>query len=421
MAHPYTRHLMNSIPKANDMGFFLNAIPGMVPGATEYGEGCLFAERCSQVMDICRKNDGPQYNIEQNHFAFCHLYKDGNLTKNFTNQNRIKLPKKIIQEESILSIKSLRTWFPLRKGVFLRIANHVKAVDNINIEVQKGSTLALVGESGCGKTTLGESILRLTKEAKGEVLFNGLDIMKLNTTELKNIRKQIQIVFQDPMGSLSPRMTVEKIIGEGLEEHYKDINESELKKRIAYVLNEVGLPNSVLDRYPHEFSGGQRQRVGIARALALRPEFIVCDEAISALDVSIQAQVVNLLEDLQEEFDLTYLFIAHDLSMVKHISDRVAVMYLGKLVELTERQELYDNPLHPYTQALLSAVPIPDPIKEKQRNRVILTGDVPSPSHPPEGCNFNPRCPIAEDICRREDPEWRMAAPGHWVACHLVN
>jgi oligopeptide transport system ATP-binding protein len=237
---------------------------------------------------------------------------------------------------------------------------------------------------------------------------------------MRQNRRNMQMIFQDPYASLNPRMTIGQIISEPLVVH----GLGDRKERLAQteeLISKVGLNPFFKDRYPHEFSGGQRQRVGIARALALRPEFIVCDEAISALDVSIQAQVVNLLEDLQEEFDLTYLFIAHDLSMVKHISDRVAVMYLGKLVELTERQELYDNPLHPYTQALLSAVPIPDPIKEKQRNRVILTGDVPSPSHPPEGCNFNPRCPIAEDICRREDPEWRMAAPGHWVACHLVN
>ena len=422
MAHPYTRHLMNSIPKANDMGFLLNAIPGMVPGATEYGEGCLFAERCSQVMDICKKNDGPQYNIEQNHFAFCHLYKDGNLTKNFTNQNRIKLPKKIIQEESILSIKSLRTWFPLRKGVFLRIANHVKAVDNINIEVQKGSTLALVGESGCGKTTLGESILRLTKEAKGEVLFNGLDIMKLNTTELKNIRKQIQIVFQDPMGSLSPRMTVEKIIGEGLEEHYKDINESELKKRIAYVLNEVGLPNSVLDRYPHEFSGGQRQRIAIARALILEPSFLVLDEPTSALDVSVQAQVLNLFKELQAKRNLTYLFITHNLSVVRYMADKIAIMYLGKIVEYGSTLEIFQNPKHPYTKSLLAAIPD----IEVRKNLEVIKGDVPSPITPPAGCHFHPRCPIFHDEaknsalrreCKTNYPE-PLYSGASFMRCH---
>jgi len=394
----------------------------MVPGATEYGEGCLFAERCSQVMDICKKNDGPQYNIEQNHFAFCHLYKDGNLTKNFTNQNRIKLPKKIIQEESILSIKSLRTWFPLRKGVFLRIANHVKAVDNINIEVQKGSTLALVGESGCGKTTLGESILRLTKEAKGEVLFNGLDIMKLNTTELKNIRKQIQIVFQDPMGSLSPRMTVEKIIGEGLEEHYKDINESELKKRIAYVLNEVGLPNSVLDRYPHEFSGGQRQRIAIARALILEPSFLVLDEPTSALDVSVQAQVLNLFKELQAKRNLTYLFITHNLSVVRYMADKIAIMYLGKIVEYGSTLEIFQNPKHPYTKSLLAAIPD----IEVRKNLEVIKGDVPSPITPPTGCHFHPRCPIFHDEaknsalrreCKTNYPE-PLYSGASFMRCH---
>jgi peptide/nickel transport system ATP-binding protein len=389
MAHPYTRHLMDSIPKVNDTGFLLNAIPGMVPGATEYGDGCLFADRCSQVMDICKKTDGPQYNIEQNHFAFCHLYKDGNLAKKFTSPNRIKSPKKLIQSESILSIKSLRTWFPLRKGVFLRIANYVKAVDNIDIEVQKGSTLALVGESGCGKTTLGESILRLTKEAKGEVLFNGLDIMKLNTTELKKIRNQIQIVIQDPMGSLSPRMTVENIVGEGLEEHYKDLNDTELRKRIVHVLNEVGLPISVLDRYPHEFSGGQRQRIAIARALILEPSFLVLDEPTSALDVSVQAQVLNLFKELQAKRNLTYLFITHNLSVVRYMADKVAIMYLGKIVEYGSTLEIFQDPKHPYTKSLLAAIPN----IEVRKNLQVIKGDVPSPINPPTGCHFHPRCP----------------------------
>jgi peptide/nickel transport system ATP-binding protein len=403
MAHPYTQHLMDSIPKVNDTGFLLNAIPGMVPGATEYGDGCLFADRCSQVMDICIKTDSPQYNIESKHYAFCHLYKDGNLAKKITNPNRIKSPKRLIQTESILSIKSLRTWFPLRKGVFLRIANYVKAVDNIDINVQKGSTLALVGESGCGKTTLGESILRLSKEAKGEVLFNGVDIMKLSTTELKKIRNQIQIVFQDPMGSLSPRMTVESIVGEGLEEHYKNINETELRKRIARVLKEVGLPISVLDRYPHEFSGGQRQRIAIARALILEPSFLVLDEPTSALDVSVQAQVLNLFKELQAKRNLTYLFITHNLSVVRYMADKVAIMYLGKIVEYGSALEIFQNPKHPYTKSLLAAIP---DIKVRKSLQVIK-GDVPSPINPPTGCHFHPRCPIFLDeaknsVLRRE-------------------
>ncbi|MBT3669529.1 MAG: dipeptide ABC transporter ATP-binding protein [Chloroflexi bacterium] len=321
----------------------------------------------------------------------------------------------------MVRVENLKKHFPIKKGVFgNKQVGAVKAVDGVSFDIYQGETLGLVGESGCGKSTTGRTLLQLYKPTAGKVYYHDQDLTDIKPEEMRQNRRNMQMIFQDPYASLNPRMTIGQIISEPLVVH----GLGDRKERLAQteeLISKVGLNPFFKDRYPHEFSGGQRQRVGIARALALRPEFIVCDEAISALDVSIQAQVVNLLEDLQEEFDLTYLFIAHDLSMVKHISDRVAVMYLGKLVELTERQELYDNPLHPYTQALLSAVPIPDPIKEKQRNRVILTGDVPSPSHPPEGCNFNPRCPIAEDICRREDPEWRMAAPGHWVACHLVN
>ncbi len=321
----------------------------------------------------------------------------------------------------MVRVENLKKHFPIKKGIFgQKQVGAVKAVDGVSFDIYQGETLGLVGESGCGKSTTGRTLLQLYKPTAGKVFYHDQDITDIKPEEMRQNRRNMQMIFQDPYASLNPRMTIRQIISEPLVVH--GIGDRKDKStQTKELINKVGLNPFFMDRYPHQFSGGQRQRVGIARALALRPEFIVCDEAISALDVSIQAQVVNLLEDLQKEFDLTYLFIAHDLSMVKHISDRVAVMYLGKLVELTERNELYENPLHPYTQALLSAVPIPDPIKEKQRNRVILTGDVPSPSHPPEGCNFNPRCPIAEDICRKEDPEWRMATPGHWVACHLVN
>ena len=422
MAHPYTRHLMDSIPKINDTGFLLNTIPGMVPGATEYGAGCLFAERCSQAMDICQKIDSPQYKIESNHFAFCHLYEHKNIGKEFNKPSRIKLPERLIENKSILSIKSLRTWFPVRKGVFLRIANYVKAVDDIDLEIQKGSTLALVGESGCGKTTLGESILRLTRETKGKVLFNRLNIMELNTTELKKIRNQLQIVFQDPMGSLSPRMTVENIVGEGLEEHYKDIKEGARRKKIERVLKEVGLPISTLDRYPHEFSGGQRQRIAIARALILEPSFLVLDEPTSALDVSVQAQVLNLFKELQAKRNLTYLFITHNLSVVRYMADNVAIMYLGKIVESGSTAEIFQNPKHPYTKSLLDS--IPDIETRKPLN--LIKGDVPSPLNPPIGCHFHPRCPILlnetggsslSHECKKEYPE-PVYSGTSFVRCH---
>jgi len=422
MAHPYTRHLMDSIPKINDTGFLLNTIPGMVPSATEYGAGCLFAERCSQAMDICQNTDSPQYKIESNHFAFCHLYEHKNIGNEFKKPSRIKSPERLIENKSILSIKSLRTWFPVRKGVFLRIANYVKAVDDIDLEIQKGSTLALVGESGCGKTTLGESILRLTRETKGKVLFNRLNIMELNTTELKKIRNQLQIVFQDPMGSLSPRMTVENIVGEGLEEHYKDIKAGARRKKIERVLKEVGLPISTLDRYPHEFSGGQRQRIAIARALILEPSFLVLDEPTSALDVSVQAQVLNLFKELQAKRNLTYLFITHNLSVVRYMADNVAIMYLGKIVESGSTAEIFQNPKHPYTKSLLDS--IPDIETRKPLN--LIKGDVPSPLNPPIGCHFHPRCPILlnekensilKHKCKTEYPE-PVYSEKSFVRCH---
>lgn len=422
MAHPYTRHLMNSIPKIKDTGFLLNTIPGMVSDATEYGAGCLFAERCSQAMDICQKIDSPQYTIEPNHFSFCHLYEHGNLPKEIAMPERIKSPERLIENKSILSIKTLRTWFPVRKGVFLRIANYIKAVDNVDLEIQKGSTLALVGESGCGKTTLGESILRLTRETQGEVMFDGLDIMKLNNTELKKIRNQMQIVFQDPMGSLSPRMTVEDIVGEGLQEHSKNMGWIERRKKIEHVLNEVGLPISAINRYPHEFSGGQRQRIAIARALILEPSFLVLDEPTSALDVSVQAQVLNLFKELQAKRKLTYLFITHNLGVVRYMADKVAIMYLGKIIENGSTNEIFQNPKHPYTKSLLEAIPDIETRKALQ----LIKGDVPSPLNPPTGCHFHPRCPIflnetegstLRHECKKEYPE-PVYSGTSYVRCH---
>lgn len=325
------------------------------------------------------------------------------------------------QENVLLKVDHLVKYFPITRGIVIqREVGAVHAVDDISFDIYKGETLGLVGESGCGKSTAGRTILQLYKPTSGSVQFEGHDLVKLHAEEMRRMRKRMQMIFQDPYASLNPRMTVEEIIGEPLIVHNVTSGKA-IRDRVKELLGMVGLSGSLVDRYPHEFSGGQRQRIGIARALALEPALIVCDEPISALDVSIQAQVVNLLEDLQEKLGLTYLFIAHDLSMVRHISNRVAVMYLGIIVELANRQELYRNPLHPYTQALLSAVPIPDPTIEERRQRIILEGDVPSPVNPPSGCRFRTRCPLASTICAEEKPEFREVGPGHYVACHMVT
>ncbi|MDI6763417.1 MAG: ABC transporter ATP-binding protein [Thermodesulfobacteriota bacterium] len=320
----------------------------------------------------------------------------------------------------LIEIKNLSMYFPITKGIIRqqKIAE-VKAVDGVNFFIRKGETLGLVGESGCGKTTLGRCLLQLIRPTSGEVYFEGVDLCTMASDHLRSIRQRMQIIFQDPFDSLDPRMTAGEIVAEPLRVHTR-IRGRELREKIAELLKIVGLDPSMTERYPHQFSGGQRQRLGIARALAIRPSFIVCDEPISALDVSIQAQIINLLEDLQGEFDLTYLFIAHDLSVVRHISHRVAVMYLGKIVEVANRDALYRVAKHPYTIALLSAVPIPDPIVEASRERIILRGEIPSPIALPPGCNFHPRCPIGVEICQKEIPSLREIEEGHWVACHLA-
>ena len=319
----------------------------------------------------------------------------------------------------LLRVENLKMYFPIYRGIIRQQVGAVHAVDDMSFEVFKGETLGLVGESGCGKSTTGRVILQLYRPTAGKVFFDGIDLTALKGEPLRRMRRRMQMIFQDPYASLNPRMTIGDIVGEPFLVH-GTVPRSEVRDRVADLLKLVNLNPDFASRYPHEFSGGQRQRIGIARALALQPAFIVCDEPISALDVSIQAQVVNLLEDLQKEFGLTYLFIAHDLSMVRHISDRVAVMYLGVIVELADRFELYHHPLHPYTQALLSAVPIPDPVAEQKRQRIILQGDVPSPVNPPSGCRFRTRCPLAQAVCAEAKPEFREISPGHWVACHLV-
>jgi oligopeptide transport system ATP-binding protein len=321
----------------------------------------------------------------------------------------------------LLNVENLTMWFPITQGIVIqRHIGDIKAVDGISFFIRRGETLGLVGESGCGKSTTGRAILQLYRPTAGDVYFEGENLCKSKGEKLRRMRRKMQMIFQDPYASLNPRMTVGNIVGEPLEVH-NILRGKALKERVQELLQVVGLNPYFINRYPHEFSGGQRQRIGVARALAVNPSFIICDEPISALDVSIQAQIINLLEELQGQFGLTYLFIAHDLSVVRHISDRVAVMYLGKIVELTDRYTLYNDPKHPYTQALLSAVPIPDPFVEEKRRRTILEGDVPSPANPPEGCNFNTRCPVAMDICKGSEPEFKDIGGEHWVACFRVN
>ncbi len=322
--------------------------------------------------------------------------------------------------QPLVQIDGLKVHFPIHAGVFRRHVGDVKAVDGVSLEIFEGETLGLVGESGCGKSTVGRAAIRLYDLTEGKVRIEGNDISAADAGQLRPVRPTMQMIFQDPQASLNPRMTLAAIIGEPLDEH-QTLSPSDRIARIYELMDQVGLNRSFANRYPHEFSGGQRQRIGIARALALNPKFIVCDEPIAALDVSIQAQVVNLLEELQEKFGLTYLFISHDLSMIRHIADRVAVMYLGKIVELAPRDALYADPVHPYTRALLSAVPEPDPDHEAERKHIILKGDVPSPSNPPTGCNFCTRCPHVMDICRTTEPAFRPFGEGRFAACHLLE
>ncbi len=322
--------------------------------------------------------------------------------------------------EVLVRVEHLKQYFPIRRGVFRRVVGHVRAVDDVSFEIYKGETLGLVGESGCGKTSIGRTILQLYKPTAGKVYYRDKDLTTLSRREMRAMRREMQMIFQDPFSSLNPRMTIGTIVGEPLAIH-KIASGQERRAMVARLLERVGLNPMFAGRFPHEFSGGQRQRIGIARALAVNPAFIVADEPITSLDVSIQAQVVNLMEDLQDEYGLTYLFITHDLSMVRHICDRVAVMYLGKIVELAEVENVYTAPLHPYTRALLSAIPVPDPEIEEKRQRIILEGDVPNPAKPPVGCNFNTRCPVAIDRCFKDEPELQELMPGHWAACFVAE
>jgi oligopeptide transport system ATP-binding protein len=320
----------------------------------------------------------------------------------------------------LIRVDNLVKHFPIKRGILQKVVGAVQAVDGISFDVRRGETFGLVGESGCGKSTAGRAVLQLHKPTSGHVYFDSTDLVGLKGETMRHMRRRMQMIFQDPYASLNPRMTIGETVGEPLVVHNL-ISKQDFQDKVKELLEVVKLSPDFINRYPHEFSGGQRQRIGVARALALNPDFIVCDEPISALDVSIQAQIINLLQELQSDFNLTYLFIAHDLSMVRHISDRVAVMYLGKLVEMASVHDLFEHPLHPYTEALLSAVPVPDPIVEMTRERIILTGDVPSPVNPPSGCHFRTRCSKVMEICSQVEPAWQEAAADHWVACHLYE
>ncbi len=338
-------------------------------------------------------------------------------------RDRDQMPDKdqMAEKKALLEVRELRKYFPIRRGIFGRSSAPVKAVDDVSFDVFEQETLGLVGESGCGKSTTGNTILQLLEPTSGTVRYDGVELTTLSNEKLRQMRQHIQMIFQNPYASLNPRLTVGQIVSEPLNTFRPQMSKQERQEKVQEMLQLVGLNPAFINRYPHEFSGGQRQRIGIARALALDPAFIVCDEPIAALDVSIQAQVVNLLRRLQKQLGLTYLFISHDLSMVRFISDRIAVMYLGKLVEVADKDTLYNNPLHPYSQALLSAVPVANPRRERNRQQIILQGDVPSPANPPTGCNFNTRCPVAVDRCFVEEPALREVEPGHWCACHLVD
>ena len=332
-------------------------------------------------------------------------------------RDRIKM---MAEMKKLVEVRNLKKYFPGSEVSIFKAGSDVKAVDDVSFDIYEQETLGLIGETGCGKTTVGRTMLHLYQPTAGNIIFNGVDLNQLGERELRFMRSKMQMIFQDPYASLNPRMTVGSIVGAPLDVHTVQ-SRKEKRDRVQELLDMVGLNPDFVNRYPHEFSGGQRQRIGIARALALNPDFVVCDEPISSLDVSIQAQVVNLLEELQKKLGLTYLFIAHDLSMVRHISDRMAVMYLGKIVELADRDEIFQNSLHPYTQALMSAVPVPDPDLAENKERVILKGDIPNPAHPPKGCNFNTRCPIAKEICFQEEPLYREVKDNHWAACHFID
>jgi peptide/nickel transport system ATP-binding protein len=425
-AHPYTIKLLESLPRIDSEDRTLQTIEGRVPAATHYADGCRFAPRCHVAVTACRQRDPELLSIRRDvgreHSAACLLYEDEfAATRELMHASAPGRLKNVDESDEtavpIMTATGVAVWFPIRKGVLQRTAGYVRAVDGVDLTIKKGRTLALVGESGCGKTTLGRALIRLLRPTAGTIEYDGADLAELSRRQLKAYRRRMQIVFQDPYGSLDPRMMIGDVLTEGMEAHKIGANRRERTERAQHVLEQVGLEGNVISRYPHEFSGGQRQRIGIARCLAVEPEFIICDEATSALDVSVQAQIINLLERLQDELGLAYLLITHDLSVVSHMAHEVAVMYLGRIVERGSRDEIFRTPKHPYTEALLSAIPRID--EASGIAKIHLTGDVPSPVNPPEGCHFHPRCPSRFAACEVSSPPSVTMSATHSCRCLL--
>lgn len=422
--HPYTAALMRSIPRIEtDRNQRLQTIKGNVPSLKELPSGCRFHPRCSFATEKCQMEEPPFFEVGEGRVSKCwaadpNLEIKRDITAFVDEEHQVFFEKNVHldYEQKLLDVKDLKKYFPITKGILSRTVGNVRAVDGVSIHIHKGETLGLVGESGCGKSTVGRLITGLIKSTDGEVVFEGKNLAQVTRSEMKQIRKRVQFVFQDPYSSLNPRMTILDIIGEPLEVHQLAKGRAK-QERVGELLEIVGLSKNDMHKFPHQFSGGQRQRIGIARALATEPDLLICDEAVSALDVSVQAQILNLLKDLQIKMGLSYLFISHDLNVVKYISDRIAVMYLGEIVEVTDSETLFENPLHPYAKALISAVPLPDPTVEP--DRIILKGEVPSPSNPPSGCKFHTRCPLAMDICKTEKPVLKEITERHVVSCHL--
>ena len=423
--HPYTVGLLRSVPRLDrPRGAKLETIEGLPPSLLTPPKGCRFAPRCPAKQEACELTLPEPEEIEPRHFSAClrarELAQRGPQGIGLVSADGAQAAPPKTLTMPLLQVRGLKTWFNVRRGLFSGGRAVLRAVDDVSFDIRAGETLGLVGESGCGKTTVGRTLLRLEQQTAGSIIYDGLDVTRADAGEIKRYRRSIQVIFQDPYSSLNPRMTVGQIIAEPTLVYGLVPSRAAATRRVSELLAQVGLFDYMAERYPHELSGGQRQRVGIARALALEPKFIVCDEPVSALDVSIQAQIINLLEDLQKKLGLTYLFIAHDLAVVRHISDRVVVMYLGRVMEIADRDSLYSEPLHPYTKALLNAVPIPDPLLERERARSVLGGEVPSPLDPPSGCVFHTRCPMATQECREIVPELREIKPMHFAACIKV-